>query len=226
MYVINQNEAKDTTITIVEIVPDYDFLKNFLNIQIGRNKNHENNTEINLSIDSIYSKIEEDLKSKIDSLKLNNLSIIRPDITTNIISSKKPDISRKALASLNRPLFSLPKNVKGYINSPFNSIGVIRLNSNEFKRNEKIEVTVETFYKKGEIELSPFYVSILEKEENSNYIQIWQDQFALVDEKSLISFSSNFKPGNYILEVGAYDLTTINNEYPNFHIERFNLRIE
>jgi len=127
---------------------------------------------------------------------------------------------------LQRPLFKLPAIVEGYVENKPNSFATISINSVEFNRKDRVNINLEFFNKQTLQKITPLFIDIVEpKTENSVY-QIWSEQYEINDLKNNISFSADFKPGEYILTVGFYFKDELNKKYPTRYAKKFNLDIK
>lgn len=228
VMILNRQTQKDTTVTIIQFKPDQEYFDNLTKMTAKSvNKQYASNqpNQKKGTIDSLTLAIAKDYQLKFDSLKIKATDVSIPQLNDKITSIPSYEI-KSTTSQLQRPLFKMPKKVEGYVENKPNSFATISLNSNEFKRKEKVLINVDFFNKKTLQIMTPLFVDIVEpKTENSSY-QIWSEQYEINELKNIISFSADFKPGKYVLTVGFYNKDELNTKYPTRYAKKFNIEIK
>lgn len=228
VLVLNNQTEKDTTVTIIQFKPDQQYFEKLTkmtskSIKKEYAKNKPSNKKE--TIDSLTIAIIKDYQLKFDSLRLKVSEIPIPEVNNKIISS--PSIETKSSNSqLQRPLFKLPKIVEGYLQNKANSFATIDINSNEFKKKEKVFINVDFYNKQTLQKITPLFIDIVEPKTKNSVYQIWSEQYDINNLMNIISFSADFKPGKYILTVGFYIKDELNKKYPTRYAKKFNIEIK
>lgn len=227
VVVLNRNNPKDTTITIIQFKPDQEYFEN-LNKLTSKTvkKQFANNqtTEKKKNVDSLTMAIAREYQMKFDSLSLSLMEPIKPKTNDNIFSSTTSELSNNS--TIKRPKFNMPKAVGGYIESKINSYATVSLNANEFNRIDKVIATINFFNKSTLSKMTPLFVELVEIKSANSYNQIWSEQYDINTLKSIISFSADFKPGKYVLSLGFYHLDELNTKFPSLYSRKFDIEIK
>jgi len=228
VVVLNNRTENDTTVTIIQFKPDQEYFENLTKMTTKSvKKQYATNqpSQKKETIDSLTLAIAKDYQLKFDSLRLKVSEIPIPKVNDKIISSPSIEI-KSSKSKVQRPLFKLPAIVEGYVENKPNSFATISINSNEFKRKDKVIINLDFFNKRTLEKITPLFIDIVEpKTENSVY-QIWSEQYEINDLKNIISFSADFKPGKYILTVGFYMKDELSKKYPTRYAKKYNIEIK
>lgn len=228
VMVLNQGVETDTTVTIIEFKPDKDYFDNLTQMtakSINRQYSRNQSSQKKETIDSLAIAIAKDYQTKFDSLKVKTFDFAMPQLNEEIRSIPSPEI-RPTSSQLQRPLFKMPKIVEGYTDRNTNSYAAISINSEEYSKNEKVVVSIDFFNKETLQKITPIFISILEKKSENRFYLIWSEQYAINELNNMISFSADFKPGNYDLTVGFYNKNELNIKYPHRYAKKFNIEIK
>jgi hypothetical protein len=228
VVVLNKGTEKDTTVTIIQFKPDQEYFENLTNLTAKSvKKEYANNqtSQKKKTIDSLTLVIAKDYQLKFDSFRLKASEIPMPQIENKIVSNPSTE-TKNNNSKIQRPQFKLPKIVEGYVEGKTNSFATISINSNEFKRKERVIINLDFFNKSTLEKISPLFIDIVEpKTENSVY-QIWSEQYEINELQNIISFSSDFKPGKYTLTVGFYIKDELNKKYPTRYSKKYNIEVK
>jgi len=228
VVVLNRNNPKDTTITIIQFKPDQEYFEN-LNKLTSKTvkKQFANNQpeEKKKNIDSLTMNIAKEYQMKFDSLSLSMMEPIKPKTNDKIVSTITNELSSNN-STIKRPKFIMPQTVGGYVESKINSYATIALNANEFNRNDKVTATINFFNKPTLAKITPLFVDLVEIKSANSVYQIWSEQYDIKELKSTISFSADFKPGKYVLSFGFYQLDELNSKYPSLYSRKFDIEIK
>jgi len=228
VVVLNKETEKDTTVTIIQFKPDQEYFENLTKMTAKSVKKQYASTQPaqkKETIDSLTLAIAKDYQLKFDSLRLKISDYPKPFVE-NTITSIASSETKSSNSKLQRPLFRLPAIVEGYVEGKPNSFAAISMNTTEFKRKDKVEISVDFFNNSTLDKITPLFVDIVEpKTENSVY-QIWSEQYEINELKNLISFSADFKPGKYILTIGFYLKDELNKKYPVRYARKYNIEIK
>lgn len=228
---LNNDHNIDTTVTIIRFQPDEKYFDNLAKltrkeVQQSYPKKAEA-TNKRKEVDSLSLLVAREYQIKFDSIRLStvNEDIKRLNVKDNLIS--KPNGNQNYfIPQIKRPKFKLPSIVSGYTEGKINSYATFNLNSLIFKKNEKIEVSLDFFDKSTIVKITPLFVELVEpKTENSAYY-VWGEQYEIKEKKSLLTFSADFKKGKYLLTTGFYFLNEINQKYPEFYCKKFEIEIK
>lgn len=228
VVVLNKANEKDTTVTIIQFKPDQEYFKNLTKMTAKSVKKQYSTTQLaqkKETIDSLTLAIAKDYQLKFDSLSLR-ISDNPKHIIENKITSRPSSEARSNNSKLQRPLFRLPVIVEGYVEGKPNSYATISLNTNEFKRKDKVEISVDFFNNSTIDKITPLFVDIVEPETQNSVYQIWSEQYEINDLRNIISFSADFKPGKYILTIGFYMKDDLNKKYPVRYARKYNIEIK
>ncbi|WP_028892705.1 hypothetical protein [Tenacibaculum sp. 47A_GOM-205m] len=228
VLVLNNKTEKDTTVTIIQFKPDQEYFEKLTKMTSKSvKKEYANNKPSNKkeTIDSLTLAIVKDYQLKFDSLRLKVSEIPNPKINNKITSSSSPE-TKSSNSQLQRPLFRLPKIVEGYVENKINSFATIDINSNEFKKKEKVIINLDFFNKQTLQKITPVFIDIVEPKTKNSVYQIWSEQYDIKDLRNIISFSADFKPGKYILTIGFYNKDELNKKYPTRYAKKFNIEIK
>lgn len=230
VIVLNKDNYVDTTITIIRFQPDeqyFDNLKKLTSQNIQQSYSNSEKSKKKKDFDSLTYLIAKEYQLKFDSINLaiKNYEIQKPVVNDNLVSI--PNVNPSFyITQLRRPKFELPSIVKGYTQGKINSFTSFTLNATEFKRNHKISLTIDFFDKSTLDKITPLFVELVEPISSNSVYYIWGDQYEIKDIKSILTFSADFKPGNYILRVGFYLLNEIDKKYPTFYFNKYNIEIK
>lgn len=228
VVILNKGTEKDTTVTIIQFKPDQEYFENLTKMtakSVKKQYASSQPTQKKETIDSLTLAIAKDYQLKFDSLSLKIADFSKPKVENTITSIASNDI-KSSNSKIQRPLFRLPAIVEGYIEGKPNSFATISMNSTEFKRKDKVEISVDFFNNSTLGKITPLFIDIVEpKTENSVY-QIWSEQYEIKELKNLISFSGDFKPGKYILTIGFYLKDDLNKKYPVRYARKYNIEIK
>lgn len=228
VVVLNNHTERDTTVTIILFKPDREYFEKLTKMTSKSvKKEYATNqpSQKKETIDSLTLAIVKDYQLKFDSLRLKISEIPIPKVKNNISSSPSTE-PKSSNSQLQRPLFKLPAIVEGYVASKTNSFATISINSTEFKRNEKIIINLDFFNKQTLHKITPLFIDIVEPKTKNSVYQIWSEQYDINDLKNIISFSTDFKPGKYILNVGFYIKDELSKKYPTRYAKKFNIEIK
>jgi hypothetical protein len=227
VVVLNKGSVKDTTVTIIQFKPDQEYFKNLSNMaskSLKRDYDNNQTFQKKKTIDSLTLAIARDYQLKFDSFRLKATEIPMPKIENKIVSNLseiKNDNSK-----IQRPQFKLPKTVEGYIEEKINSFATISINSNEFKRKEKVIIKIDFFNKSILEKITPLFIDIVEPKTKNSVYQIWSEQYEINQLQNIISFSSDFMPGKYTLTVGFYIKDELNIKYPTRYLKKYDIEIK
>lgn len=227
VVIINKGEARDTIVTIIHFIPDKAYFENLNSITVKsvRKRHARNHSDRNLNtIDSLSLVIANDYQIKFDSLH----DFISSDYHANVKSkiASTPNLtSNEHRTNLQRPLFTLPSNIKGYTDVKPNAYAAVSINSLKFLQNEMIKLTVDLFNEATLNKITPLFIEILEPESDHSAYLLWSEQYGLTDLNNVISFSADFKPGKYVLSMGFYLKEELNRKFPMRLNRKFNIEI-
>ncbi|GAB2625848.1 hypothetical protein [Belliella aquatica] len=228
VVVLNKGSEKDTTVTIIQFKPDQEYFENLTKMTSKSVKKQFASTQPaqkKEAIDSLTLEIARDYQLKFDSLRLK-ISENRQPLIDNTITSIPSSETKGNNSKLQRPLFRLPAIVEGYVEGKSNSFATISMNTSEFKRKDKVEISVDFFNNSTLDKITPLFIDIVEpKTENSVY-QIWSEQYEIKELRNVISFSADFKRGKYILTIGFYLKDELNQKYPVRYARKYNIEIK
>lgn len=227
IVILNNQFEKDTTVTIIEFKPDDKYFDNLAKMTgMSMDKKHPTDQpkQKHKTIDSITFAIVQEYQSKYDSLRLQVSKISNPQVHGQIISKPSAKISH-GHSQIQRPLFKFPEIVGGYVNGKINSFATISLNSNEFKRQDVISISLDFFNTQTLGMITPIFIDIVEVKTENRFFQIWSEQYKINELKNIISFSSDFPPGNYTLSVGFYMKNELDEKFPRRYAKKYHIEI-
>lgn len=226
VIVMNKDSYKDTTITIVQFIPDENYFDKLNEITLNalrkQNANQNSKTEKS-TIDSLALDISKQYQQNFDLLRYNGLKRINPNLEVKL-PIKVVDSSTN-LAAINRPLFILPEGVKGYLQNSPNSYIKTSINKVELKRDENVELEIEVLNNSLLKIMTPFFLDVTKKNSENSYTLIWNEQYKIESQKNVIIFSADFSPGKYELSIGFYFVNELNTTYPHRYLKKYNLTI-
>jgi hypothetical protein len=227
---LNNRSLKDTTITIIQFLPDEKYYENLAKLtRKDFQKSYpslKSRSENKINVDSLALLIAKEYQLKYDSLRLSliNSKINIPLVSGN--SSTSPALkSGYSILQVKRPLFKFPSITQGYTQEKINTYARTKLDTAIFKRQDNFEVKIEFFDRSILGNLSPLFVEIVEPKSATSVLHIWGEQFELKDIKNILNISADFKSGNYQLNIGFYKLNEINTKYPKFYCDQYNIRV-
>lgn len=228
VVVLNSGSEKDTTVTIIQFKPDQEYFENLTKMTTKSvRKHHASNQPVQKreTVDSLTLSIARDYQLKFDSLRLKLADNSQPKVENSITSLGTKE-TKSSNSKLQRPLFRLPPIVEGYVEEKPNSFASISMNSTEFKRNDKVEISVDFFNNSTLDKITPLFIDIVERKTKNSVYQIWSEQYEINELKNEISFSADFKPGKYILTIGFYLKDDLNKKYPVRYARKYNIEIK
>lgn len=152
------------------------------------------------------------------------LSYYKNNISGKIIKSNDYESSNN-FAKIARPAFELPVKFKGYTSTTdLNSYASVQISRHTFTQNENIDIQFNLLNKDYLHKISPVFVTLL-KYKSYYYEFIWEEQYKFENTNNSIRFNSNFKKGEYTLEVGFFIMDEINKVYPPKHSQSFIINI-
>lgn len=219
VVVINRDNSKDTTVTVIEFKPDQDYFDHLTDLTSKSVVSEYSSKVPNKNIEDISFDIANEYQSKFDS-------IISSRQKTQVQKSES-NISEVSSggAKIKRPKFKMPSIVEGYVKNNLNSIATLNINSTEFQKNDKLKLNLNIFNSSTLNEITPVFVDVVEQKGDKSYYQIWNEQYEVNQTDITIAFSTDFKKGKYELTVGFYRLDEINSKYPAFYSKTFNIII-
>ncbi|GHT68680.1 hypothetical protein AGMMS50239_34270 [Bacteroidia bacterium] len=228
VVVLNKGTEKDTTVTIIQFKPDQEYFENITKMtakSVKKQYASSQPAQKKETIDSLTLAIAKDYQLKFDSLSLRMADFSKPKIE-NTITSITSNNTKSSNSKIQRPLFRLPAIVEGYVEGKPNSFATISMNSTEFKRKDKVEISIDFFSNSTLDKITPLFIDIVEPKTESSVYQIWSEQYEISELKNLISFSGDFKPGKYILTIGFYLKDDLNKKYPVRYARKYNIEIK
>jgi len=230
VVVLNRESTKDTTITIIRFNPDEQYYNNLKNLtsennqhaySIADQQNKKNDIEL------VALNIAKEYQLKLDSSRIAMQKYIPPkqvDAIENLVLTPEGNPSFY-FGTLKRPKFQMPSIVGGYSEGELNSYGSFIINGTTFKRKENIILLISLFDKALLNKITPLFIELDQQISTNNFNSMWSEQYDLKDKKNIVAFSSDFKPGKYILKAGYYLLSEINKKYPTFYCKTFGVEI-
>lgn len=229
VVVLNNENIKDTNITIIRFQPDekyFDDLSKLTSQNLQKQYSKSNYKDKYNDIDSLALDIVKEYQLKYDSLRLSlnrTNDLQKPIVNYELVSI--PSENRNVV-QLKRPIFKMPAIVEGYSEAQINSFASISINSTVFKQNDEIVININFFDESTIRKISPLFVNLVKPGSDNNVYHIWGDQYEIVDRKSILKLSSDFKPGNYIFNVGFYLLDEINTKFPAYYSKKYKIEIK
>ncbi|KFF06070.1 hypothetical protein [Flavobacterium reichenbachii] len=228
VLVLNKGISKDTTVTIIQFKPDQEYFDNLTKMtskSIQKQYSTNQTSEKKKTIDSLTLAIAKDYQLKFDSFRLNTKGISTPFLNDKIVSIPSTETETNT-SRIQRPLLKLPSIVEGYIDDKPNSFATISINSKEFTRKDNLTINVNFFSKSTLEKITPLFIDIVEPKTANSVYQIWSEQYAINNVKNIITFSTDFKPGKYVLTVGFYIKDDLNKKYPTRYSRKYNIEIK
>lgn len=233
VLVVNKNNSKDTTVTIVQIKPDTSYLKEVSKLlaqnikptkeySIPKNASNskivtDNSKEIALNYQKIFDSLiflasKNNVTQKKDSSPFNAPSV-------------KPSSANPNVAKITRPKFKIPSIVSGYTQGGLNSLARVNVEALTVRRKDFVEINLDFLNSNTLSDITPIFVDLSEKTSPNSYYQMFSEQFTASTKSSKILFSADFKPKTYVLTVGFYFVNEINSKFPPFYFKQFSLTI-
>lgn len=228
VVILNRDNSKDTTITIIQFKPDQAYFENLNKLtskSVKKQFANDKPTEKKKNIDSLTMSIAREYQMKFDSLSLSLMEPIEPKTNDKIVSTLASEPAKNN-SIIKRPKFVMPKSVGGYMDSRINSFATISLNATEFNHNDKVIATINFFNKTTLAKITPLFVDLVEPKGANVVYQMWSEQYEINELKNIISFSADFKPGKYELTFGFYQLDELNKEFPSFYSRKYEIEIK
>lgn len=115
------------------------------------------------------------------------------------------------------PKYQLPKVVQGYTQGKLSSFAKMSLPETDFKEGQEISFTLELLDPTMLTKITPLFVSVLRKESENNYTLLYDQQFVLQKGKNLVTLLADFGTGRFVLTVGFYLSSGVDQKYPTFY---------
>ena len=189
------------------------------------------NMDRSLDIDHLFTKVNKEVRMASDGKQIpyknssldDNFCFACDDgvVTIPKVNANLPD----PYAPPYRPLFTLPKTVRGYTRQSINSYAIVSLNKTSFSEMECIELSVHLLKENIWDKVTPIYVSITRNSSSTERTNVYKEEFRQSDCNAKIRFASSFEPGLYNLEIGFYFISELNAEFPPFHAKVFTINI-
>jgi hypothetical protein len=228
VVILNRDNSKDTTITVIQFKPDQEYFNQLTNLtrkSVRRQFAKSQTNEKKINLDSLTLNIAKEYQLKFDSLRLNNAQAINPITNDKIVSTSVVD-ANPTNSKIKKPKFKMPSTVGGYVEGKVNSFASIALNATEFSKKEKVNINLEFFNKSTLDKITPVFIDLVEPKGPNSVYQVWSEQYEINELKNIIIFSADFKPGKYILTIGFYLIDGINTKYPVFYSKKYNIEIK
>lgn len=221
VYVVNDSGQRDTVVLKIDKsteVTDYSvdrYLNKLTNdvayLKMILSKPQQTNTRQNIQLDSIPIKSFDNVdRTQNQSYKMDKIKFVFPN----------------NIASINIPRLNLPSNIKGYTQNSLGSFAKIEYNKSEVAQNEQVEFAITILDNSLVEKITPLFVSVLRKESENSYTQMFKEQYELKYDKNIIRFIADFAKGKYVLGVGFYLKSELNREYPPFYRSQLSLFVE
>jgi hypothetical protein len=223
----NRDNSKDTTVTIITFIPDNDYfdqVNKLTSKTIQKQFVNSKSPEMKMTVDSLSNSIAKEYQLKFDSLLLATKLSTQQNVNDKLISLPSKDESLN-MAQIKRPKYKMPSIVSGYSQGIINPFASISINNTKFNQKEKISLSID-FYNKSTLEkITPIYVDIVEPKSSNSVYQIWSEQYEILNTNNTITFSADFKPGNYELSIGFYLIDDLNTKFPTFYRKKYKIEI-
>jgi hypothetical protein len=219
VVVINRDDKKDTTVTVIEFNPDQDYFNHITELTSKSIVKDYSGKISKKNIETFSLDIAKEYQSKFDSI-ISSRQKTQDQKTTDKIS----DVFSNG-TKLKRPKYRLPSVVEGYVKNNLNSFAKISINNTEFNKNDKLKLNLNFFNTSTLNDITPVFIDIVEKKGNNSFYQIWSEQYEVNQTDNSIVLSTDFQKGKYELTVGFYLLDEIKSKYPSFYSKTFIINI-
>lgn len=229
VVIVKRDNEKDTTVTIIKFQPDSQYFEQLhkltsksVKTQFSANESKEKQRNIN----NITTNIAKEYQLKFDSLNIalasqRTIPHVNDKIVSFTTSEPLPNYSK-----IQRPKFSMPQIVRGYVEGKINSFATIIVNTTEFSRTDKMIIKINFFDKSVLHKITPIFVDIVEKRSTNSVYQIFSEQYEITELENIISLSADFNPGKYIMTIGFYQTDELNTKFPTLYSKKYNIDIK
>jgi hypothetical protein len=224
----NRENPKDTTVTIITFKPDKEYFEKITKLTSRDVEKQFTNTKSQDNqhiVDSLSISIVKEYQSKFDSIILSMNEVQNSNVNDKIISQSSENVTSDN-SQIMRPKYRMPSIVEGYIQEKINPFATTSINNTDFNQKEKIRLSINFFNKSILDKITPLYVDIVEPKSANSVYQIWSEQYEIIDTKNMITFSADFKPGEYVLAIGIYLIDELNTKYPKFYLKKYSIKVK